>query len=95
MKYRTGFVSNSSSPSFVIALMDLTPHKLQQIWDHQSEGQKMELMWTKTDPWSIQTTSTELRGSTSMGNFDMGKFLHRIGVPDAAITWDEFATWER
>jgi hypothetical protein len=95
MKLRTGFVSNSSSSSFVIPLDSLTGKQVKQIVSHQIKGKKMGIRYAKTDPWTIEVTDTEVRGSTWMDNFDMEKFLRQIGVPDDIITWAEFRAWEK
>jgi hypothetical protein len=80
MKIRIGFVSNSSSSSFVIPLHYISAFQLEQIKNHgtQADG----------DAWGINVTETTVEGSTSMDNFDMHHFLYEIGVPEARVTWD-------
>lgn len=41
MKYRNGFVSNSSSASFVISLSDITPFQRYLIENHIAEAEKI------------------------------------------------------
>ena len=91
MKIRRGFVANSSSSSFVIALHRITGRQLKLIKAHSLKGGPDAREW----PWSIEVTEDEVRGSTMMDNFDMVEYLRHIGVPDEAITWAEFEAWER
>ena len=89
MKTRTGFVSNSSSSSFIISLGDLTGKQVKQILAHQIKGAKMGLLYADSDPWRVWTTEDQIQGETWMDNFDMEEFLQRIGVPDSAVQWGE------
>lgn len=80
MKIRLGFVSNSSSSSFVIDLRDLTAVQIEQIKNHETEGRKLDMDYCDS-PWVIEVTSDRwLEGWTDMNNFDMMDFLGRIGV---------------
>lgn len=103
MQLRHGFVSNSSSSSFIIRKDQLTAHQIQQIMDHATVGEAMGLDYAGSDSWSIDVTDTEVRGWTSMDNFDMRDFLIRIGVGSqcpncghatATVDWDEGHFWE-
>lgn len=93
MKVRTGFVSNSSSSSFVILLDRVTGKQVKQIQAHQIKGEKMGIPFADSDPWTIEVTDSVVRGWTFMDNFDMREFLQRIGVPDADIVWDDDHYW--
>jgi hypothetical protein len=79
MKIRQGFVSNSSSSSFVIPMSALTPEQLGKIHNHIEEGKKLGMECCgKHDAWHIKEASLSL--STNMDNFDMYGFLSKIGV---------------
>lgn len=79
MKIRQGFVSNSSSSSFVIPMSALTPEQLDKIHNHIEEGKKMGMECCREgDAWDIQESTISL--STYMDNFDMYHFLQAIGV---------------
>ena len=93
MKYRNGFVSNSSSSSFIIAKAGLTERQVDQIVNHATLGEAMGCEYAGSDSWSIEVTDTEVRGWTSMDNFDMRDFLNRVGV-DANIKWDDGHFWD-
>jgi hypothetical protein len=91
MKTRSGFVSNSSSSSFVIKLKNISGSQLQKILDpdysSQNYGEDSDFPYT----WSIDLDGSKgtVEGYTSMDNFDMGRYLEELGVPDNAITWGE------
>lgn len=82
MKIRTGFVSNSSSSSFVIALKDLTDEQVKLIMENDYKDQEFD------DPWEIKMMETEIMGGTIMTNYSMEEFLEKIGVPSKVIKWD-------
>jgi hypothetical protein len=82
MKLRTGFVSNSSSSSFVIKLKDLTEEQIAKIKKHA------EIADDKENVWNIVETKTFIKGSTYMDNFDMCEYLHEtVGIDDSLIEW--------
>ncbi len=79
MKVRQGFVSNSSSSSFVIPMSALTPEQLDKIHNHIEEGKKLGMECCgKHDAWHIKESTISL--STYMDNLDMYHFLQAIGV---------------
>ena len=99
MKTRNGFVSNSSSSSFVINKDLITPFQICMIKNYQvaariidnhdaEEGDRGEFGWVD-DYWRIEETEDELIGRTSMDNFNMDAFLVRIQVPSEAVIWSE------
>jgi hypothetical protein len=89
MKRRQGFVSNSSSSSFIIANENLTIQQMNRIVNHGEEAKSIpEIEW-HDDVWFIELDSVSVRGSTYMNNFDMGYFLEFIGVKNTDITWED------
>jgi hypothetical protein len=89
MKLRNGFVSNSSSSSFVVSLNDITAIQKSQIENHIEEA-KMLFGWQNTDwdQWHINTKGNLLEGSTIMDNFDMREFLEKIGIDMSKVHFD-------
>jgi hypothetical protein len=102
VKTRLGFVSNSSSSSFVISKYYLSPWQIDQIKNYDEEGQNLNKIhenddWDKRrdyckssdyDRWIITETDDEVRGFTAMDNFDMATFLEDIGVLKVAVRWE-------
>lgn len=96
MKMRTGFVSNSSSSSFVIKKKNLTPLQIYSIHNHYAicvflknnnllpDKKDYDLSYFRQS-WDIKETDEEIYGDTTMDNFRMGEFLRFIGVPEEVI----------
>ena len=103
MKIRTGFVSNSSSASFVIKKKDLTAEQADSIVNYREVARKMGGYGKPTgdldkddgiygwidDFWQIEVTTDEVKGYTSMTNFSMRAFLEDLGVPYNKIEYDD------
>jgi len=89
MKYRNGFVSNSSSSSFVIPLQYLNGLQIALIQNHIAEAPKYGIYDAcDEDEWSISVGSATIEGYTWMDNFDMEQFLTLIGVDMDKVTMD-------
>ena len=88
MKVRNGFVSNSSSSSFVIKKSDLSQEEINKIINHVEEGKEDIEFATLNDKWDINVTKYEVRGSTGMDNFDMERFFNLIGIDKNIVEWD-------
>lgn len=85
MKTRLGFVSNSSSSSFVINVKDLThaqKHCLKNLSNIGDED-------FDENPWSIYEEKGCLYGNTWMDNFDMRKFFEKIEIPEDKVLWGD------
>jgi len=78
MKIRLGFVSNSSSSSFVVQLSKITAEQLEKILNHREVSGEF-------DAWDLTKTKTEIEGTTNMDNFDMLEYLMEIGVKEEDI----------
>ena len=104
MKTRNGFVSNSSSSSFIIKKKDLTPVQVDSIVNYQTVAKiigkygeptgdlsKDEGMFGWIDDfWVIENGLFKIKGYTTIDNFNMHKFLEVIGVSSDKIEWREF-----
>jgi len=93
MKIRKGYVSNSSSASFVIKKKHLTEEQLEAIRDHYNYAvtrfYDLDTAWcNEGDSWHLKEDEKKIYGETSMNNFDMREFLQAIGVPLEHIGYD-------
>ena len=83
MKIRQGFVSNSSSSSFVINKINLSEKQIEQIKNHGSYMRYNE----QSDAWTIEEDEFEISGSTWMDNFSMLEYLEKINVDISKVKW--------
>jgi hypothetical protein len=93
MKIRNGFISNSSSSSFIIDTKELTDEQVNMILNHYQYAQEMDMIdsyCNEYDAWSItfDDDNHSLTGYTSMDNFSMYNFFLRIGVDCKKVNWE-------
>lgn len=89
MKVRLGFVTNSSSSSFIISKKYLDEDQIEAIRSHSSLGKKLGLdCWE--DAWNIEENREYITGDTWMDNFDMEEFLKEIDVDLGKVDWSEW-----
>jgi hypothetical protein len=104
MKIRNGFVSNSSSSSFVLLLKDITPSQLDMLQRHTQIAQAAGWAfgeypgdnevcccgWAGTkDAWEITVTDKSVKGYTVQDNFNMRAFMGRIGIASDLAKWSD------
>jgi len=93
IKIRNGFVSNSSSSSFIISKNELTPKQIYSINNHIEIAVYLG-MKTWDSPWDISENEEHIKGYTYMDNFDMHEFLEKIGVDIDKVEWSEQDNWK-
>lgn len=86
MKIRSGFVSNSSSSSFVIYKRYLSQDQIERIRDNQNCGAEDADKW----PWDISETDEKIEGFTIINNFDMIDWMINVlNVEEKYIEYSE------
>lgn len=89
MKIRNGFVSNSSSSSFVIDKTKLNPLQILAIRDHIYTAKNIGMKNVyEEDAWYVDETETTFNLETVIDNFDMSEFLEKIDANHAIIEKD-------
>jgi hypothetical protein len=92
MKVRTGFISNSSSCSFIINRSAVSDEKLEQIKQYVHCGTREKCresatrcigcrddFWEYNDQcWGITVTDEAIACETSMANFDLYSYITRV-----------------
>jgi len=81
VKIRSGFVSNSSSSSFIVIKKDLKEEQIESIRNHKKVAVKMGYKEAKDGFWDIDENDDRFILSTTMDNFDMETFLGEIEIP--------------
>jgi hypothetical protein len=96
MKIRNGFVSNSSSSSFVILKDAINEEQQSAILNYVdyisgiiSNLPENSFEYYDSPPWYIKEYDTFIFGETSMDNFDMGELFKYINVNDDYVCFDE------
>lgn len=90
MKIRQGFVSNSSSSSFVILKDNLTPEMISHIENHIEYAKENFHQFSyadEDDSWSVNEKGRTIELYTYLDNFDMHEFLILLGVPEDDIVY--------
>lgn len=104
MKKRNGFVSNSSSSSFVVlkdAISDIQKDKILNCLDwidtfiqedkenSDVENIKERFEYYDSDPWRIIEHNDYIFGETSMDNFSMYDYFDYIKIDQKFVKWDD------
>ena len=91
MKQRNGFVSNSSSSSFIIKPDGLSKLQIYAIKNHIEIANKA-LEWDvhEGEAWKISERNGDILLLTNMDNFDMRYFLQEIEIPAENIDGERY-----
>lgn len=99
MKNRIGFVSNSSSSSFILFKDILSDKQLDMVmnydkWitflkeiDNVTFNDKFD--YYHSDPWRIYENEDYIFGETSMDNFDISEYFDYIKIDQKYLKWDD------
>jgi hypothetical protein len=101
MKKRDGFVSNSSSSSFILKKADFTDKQLTLIRDHAQEVQRKRFnvhkkedeygtCFNKDWKWEIEENDEWMTGYTSLTNFDMETYMEIEGLNISNVAFYEY-----
>jgi len=86
MKFREGFVSNSSSASFIISKPKLSALQLIALHNHIQIGKELGIEYCDPeDAWDITEDDDTITLSTFMNNFDMEEFIRKIEATHAIL----------
>ena len=88
MKIRLGFISNSSSSSFIVSLNALSKRELERLLkfndvsETSSDGEH--------DSWTIivNTETETVEGWTNMDNGDLGEYLKAQDIDDSSFKYN-------
>lgn len=81
MKIRIGFVSNSSSSSFIISKAALTATQIYVIKNHIKIGEMLGMEnAVKEEEWNITETNQDIKGETDMNNFNLHRLMIEVGI---------------
>jgi len=87
VKIRQGFVSNSSSSSFVLSLNLISGYQLQKILEPDYSSQYLD----DQDRWfvEVEDLTQTVKGYTSQDNFSMADYFTQIGVNPSLASWSD------
>lgn len=89
MKTRNGFISNSSSSSFIISKNCLSELQINAIKNHATTSYFKRNACNEYDAWNIDEDEFCIYGRTDMDNFSMDDFLRVLGVNMSIVKWDD------
>jgi hypothetical protein len=88
-KVRLGFVTNSSSSSFILSKKNLSHSQINKILNHTAycRGKRLDFYCKESDQWTIEETEESIEGHTIMNNFNMEEFFRYLKINDTDYTF--------
>ena len=83
MKTRSGFVSNSSSSSFIVMKSKITGVEAAALLAFDSSDDN-------TDGWNIYEDGDCIRGFTIMDNCALSDYLKKVGFKEENMEWEDY-----
>ena len=95
MKFRIGFVSNSSTSTFVIKVKDITEEQLSKILNVKEEQlhglNEDDVLGYGGTLWEVKVQDESVSGYEYMGGgFDISHFFDTIGVNRDVVVWKRY-----
>ena len=96
MKQRHGFVSNSSSSSFVLKTRTLTEFQFKAVMEYAEYAEKLMQLDPKDDyiggGWNVDYDETNgvIKGDTLMDNFEMDAYFIKLGIAASEFTFEKW-----
>lgn len=94
MKFKSDYITNSSSANFMIPKNILNKEQIIALYHHVELGEaiakrikKYDHLFNKSDEWLIYEDKKFIYGETSMTNFDMLWFFKEIGIDEKEIEY--------
>jgi predicted transcriptional regulator len=95
MKQRHGFVSNSSSSSFVLKTRTLTEFQLKAVMQYEEYAEKfmrLDKINDYIEGWTIEHDKSNgvIKGDTFMDNFEMDAYLVKLGIAASEFKFEKW-----